>query len=73
MPALEDAAKRKAFKGQSFNAKSRANWLGALREWCETEADRPALTDAAWKRMTPDGMADIWKEGTPPVRTYGQR
>ncbi|MBL1267921.1 MAG: exodeoxyribonuclease V subunit beta [Halomonas sp.] len=66
VPALEDAAKRKAFKGQSFNAKSRANWLGALREWCDTDADRPALTDAAWKRMTPDGMADIWKEGAPP-------
>ncbi|GEN29563.1 RecBCD enzyme subunit RecB [Halovibrio variabilis] len=66
VPALEEAAKRKAFKGQSFNAKSRANWLGALREWCETDADRPALTDAAWKRMTPDGMADIWKEGAPP-------
>ena len=66
VPALEDAATRKAFKGQSFNAKSRANWLGALREWCDTEADRPALTDAAWKRMTPDGMADIWKEGAPP-------
>ncbi len=66
VPALEEAATRKAFKGQSFNAKSRANWLGALREWCDTEADRPALTDAAWKRMTPDGMADIWKEGAPP-------
>lgn len=66
VPALEDAATRKAFKGQSFNAKSRANWLGALREWCDTEADRPALTDAAWKRMTPDGMADIWKQGAPP-------
>ena len=66
VPALEDAATRKAFKGQSFNAKSRANWFGALREWCDTEADRPALTDAAWKRMTPDGMADIWKEGAPP-------
>ncbi|MGE6776794.1 exodeoxyribonuclease V subunit beta [Vreelandella titanicae] len=66
VPALEEAATRKAFKGQSFNAKSRANWLSALREWCETDADRPALTDAAWKRMTPDGMADIWKEGAPP-------
>ncbi|OJA05149.1 exodeoxyribonuclease V subunit beta [Halomonas sp. QHL1] len=66
VPALEDAATRKAFKGQSFNAKSRANWLGALREWCETDADHPALTDAAWKRMTPDGMADIWKDGAPP-------
>ncbi|SDO15105.1 exodeoxyribonuclease V subunit beta [Vreelandella arcis] len=65
-PALEDAAKRKAFKGQSFNARSRTNWLGALREWSESDADRPALTDAAWKRMTPDGMAEIWKDGAPP-------
>ncbi|WP_404463484.1 exodeoxyribonuclease V subunit beta [Vreelandella aquamarina] len=66
VPALEDAAKRKAFKGQSFNAKSRANWIGALREWCDSDATRPALTDAAWKRLTPDGMAEIWKEGAPP-------
>ncbi|MFP3342933.1 exodeoxyribonuclease V subunit beta [Halomonas sp. SIMBA_159] len=66
VPALEDAAKRKAFKGQSFNAKSRANWLGALQEWCDSDATRPALTDAAWKRLTPDGMAEIWKEGAPP-------
>ncbi|MFU1519865.1 exodeoxyribonuclease V subunit beta [Vreelandella alkaliphila] len=66
VPALEDAAKRKAFKGQSFNAKSRASWLGALREWCESDLERPALTPAAWKRLTPDGMTEIWKEGAPP-------
>ncbi len=66
VPALEDVAKRKAFTGQSFNAKSRANWLGALREWCDSDATRPALTDAAWRRLTPDGMAEIWKEGAPP-------
>ncbi|WP_251308474.1 UvrD-helicase domain-containing protein, partial [Halomonas sp. NCCP-2165] len=66
-PALEEAAKRKAFKGQSFNARSRATWLGALRDWCEGEASRPALTPAAWKRLTPEGMAEIWKEGTPPL------
>ena len=66
VPALEDAAQRKAFKGQSFNAKSRANWLSALREWCDSDATRPALTPAAWKRLTPEGMAEIWKEGAPP-------
>ncbi|MGP5141791.1 exodeoxyribonuclease V subunit beta [Vreelandella alkaliphila] len=66
VPALEEAAKRKAFKGQSFNAKSRVSWLGALREWCESDLERPALTPAAWKRLTPDGMAEIWKEGAPP-------
>ncbi|WP_252107198.1 MULTISPECIES: exodeoxyribonuclease V subunit beta [unclassified Halomonas] len=66
VPTLEEAAKAKAFKGQSFNAKSRANWLGALKEWAQSDQERPALTDAAWKRLTPEGMAEIWKEGEPP-------
>jgi exodeoxyribonuclease V beta subunit len=63
---FEEAAQQKAFKGQSFNAKSRANWLGALREWCQGEATWPGLTDAAWKRLTPQGMANIWLKGEPP-------
>ncbi|GHA93903.1 exodeoxyribonuclease V subunit beta [Modicisalibacter luteus] len=63
---FEDAAKRKAFKGQSFNARSRANWLGALRDWCQSDAVRPELTPAAWKRLTPEGMAEIWLKGEPP-------
>ncbi|WP_048306751.1 exodeoxyribonuclease V subunit beta [Halomonas sp. PR-M31] len=63
---FEEAARQKAFKGQSFNSKSRANWLGALRDWCQSDAIRPALTPAAWKRLTPDGMAEIWQKGDPP-------
>ncbi|SHE45523.1 DNA helicase/exodeoxyribonuclease V, beta subunit [Modicisalibacter ilicicola DSM 19980] len=63
---FEEAARNKAFKGQSFNSKSRTNWLGALRDWCQGEALRPALTPAAWKRLTPDGMAEIWLKGEPP-------
>ncbi|UYG02998.1 exodeoxyribonuclease V subunit beta [Halomonas sp. LR3S48] len=63
---FEEAAQQKAFKGQSFNAKSRANWLGKLREWCQGDATWPSLTDAAWKRLTPQGMADIWLKGEPP-------
>ncbi|MFC3285990.1 exodeoxyribonuclease V subunit beta [Litchfieldella rifensis] len=63
---FEDAAKQKAFKGQSFNARSRTNWLGALREWCQGDAVWPGLTDAAWKRLTPQGMAEIWLKGAPP-------
>ncbi|MCE8021088.1 exodeoxyribonuclease V subunit beta [Halomonas sp. MCCC 1A11036] len=63
---FEEAAQQKAFKGQSFNARSRANWLAALREWCQGEATWPGLTDAAWKRLTPQGMADIWLKGEPP-------
>ncbi|MGQ4879327.1 exodeoxyribonuclease V subunit beta [Billgrantia sp. LNSP4103-1] len=63
---FEEAAQQKAFKGQSFNARSRANWLGALREWCQNDAAWPGLTEAAWKRLTPQGMAEIWLKGEPP-------
>lgn len=66
-PALEDAAKQKAFDGRKLRTDSRQKWLAALREWAENPAvDRPALTDAAWKRLTPSGMRDIWKDGEPP-------
>ncbi|XKE46153.1 exodeoxyribonuclease V subunit beta [Halomonas organivorans] len=64
---LEAAAKRKAFNGQKLNAKSRANWLGALRDWAnDTELASPDLTPAAWKRLTPEGIAEIWKEDPEP-------
>ncbi|GGX88776.1 RecBCD enzyme subunit RecB [Litchfieldella qijiaojingensis] len=64
---FEEAAASKAFKGASFNKNHRANWLGMLREWAATpDQVSPALTDAAWKRLTPDGMAEIWLKGSPP-------
>jgi len=64
---LEAAAKRKAFNGQKLNARSRANWLAALRDWAnDPELAKPALTDAAWKRLTPEGIAEIWKEDPVP-------
>ncbi|WP_245888723.1 exodeoxyribonuclease V subunit beta [Halomonas denitrificans] len=64
---LEAAAQRKAFNGQKLNAKSRANWLAALREWAhDPELASPDLTPAAWKRLTPDGIAEIWKEEPAP-------
>nr|WP_297459023.1 UvrD-helicase domain-containing protein [uncultured Halomonas sp.] len=65
--SFEEAARQKAFKGQSFNARSRTNWLGALRKWCQGDGVWPELTSAAWKRLTPQGMAEIWLEGEPPV------
>ncbi|WP_299233582.1 exodeoxyribonuclease V subunit beta [uncultured Halomonas sp.] len=64
--ALETAAAGKAFDQRKLNSKSRANWLGALRDWVnDPELDTPALTDTAWKRLTPEGIAEIWKDGAP--------
>ncbi len=64
---LEAAAQRKAFNGQKLNARSRTNWLAALRDWAhDPELAKPALTEAAWKRLTPEGIAEIWKEDPVP-------
>ncbi|RAH37717.1 exodeoxyribonuclease V subunit beta [Halomonas sp. SL1] len=64
---LEAAAKRKAFNGQKLNARSRANWLAALRDWAnDAELASPDLPPAAWKRLTPEGIAEIWKEDPVP-------
>ncbi|WP_372613018.1 exodeoxyribonuclease V subunit beta [Halomonas sp.] len=63
---LEEAAARKAFNQRSLNSKSRKNWLGALHDWAtDPELASPALTDTAWKRLTPEGMAEIWQQGEP--------
>ena len=64
--ALEAAAAAKAFDQRKLNSKSRADWLAKLRDWAgDPELTAPALTDTAWKRLTPEGMAEIWKTGKP--------
>ncbi len=64
--ALEAAAAAKAFDQRKLNSKSRADWLAKLRDWAgDPELTAPTLTDTAWKRLTPEGMAEIWKTGEP--------
>ncbi|MDI5921342.1 exodeoxyribonuclease V subunit beta [Halomonas sp. LR5S13] len=63
---LETAAAAKAFDQRKLNSRSRAGWLGALRDWAhDPELATPALTDTAWKRLTPEGIAEIWQQGEP--------
>ncbi|MGM0692679.1 MAG: exodeoxyribonuclease V subunit beta [Pseudomonadota bacterium] len=63
---LETAAAAKAFDQRKLNSKSRADWLAKLHDWaCDPELATPALTDTAWKRLTPEGIAEIWKTGEP--------
>ncbi|WP_254275704.1 exodeoxyribonuclease V subunit beta [Halomonas sp. 3H] len=63
---LESAAAAKAFDQRKLNSRSRVDWLAKLRDWAlDPELATPALTDAAWKRLTPEGIAEIWKQGEP--------
>ncbi|WP_163647690.1 exodeoxyribonuclease V subunit beta [Modicisalibacter sp. 'Wilcox'] len=62
---FDEGQKRKAFNAQKLNTRNRGNWLAALREWSQSDARRPGLSDAAWQRLTPEGIAEIWKDAPP--------
>jgi exodeoxyribonuclease V beta subunit len=60
-------ANPKCFNGVKLRAENVAKWFEALRAWvADPWLDEPRLTDAAWKRLTPDGMADACSKGFAP-------
>lgn len=63
---LGQAREAKAFNGTSMNRPNLANWLGKLRDWAE-DGDAVVLDiGKGFERLTPDGLAAIWKTGSPP-------
>ncbi len=64
---LEQAREAKAFNGQSLNRKNLGNWLDKLRDWAADPAAETLDIGKGFERLTSAGLADIWKQGTPPV------
>ncbi len=55
--AGQRTAQPKCFNGNKLRADSLVKWFDALRAWAEDAGlEQPALTDAAWTRLTPDGL-----------------
>jgi exodeoxyribonuclease V beta subunit len=49
----------KCFNGTKMRAESLVKWFDALRAWArDPEMVMPDLSDAAWRRLTPDGILD---------------
>ncbi|WP_035572388.1 exodeoxyribonuclease V subunit beta [Halomonas halocynthiae] len=64
---LADAAKRKVFDARKLNAKNRVAWVQRLRDWAQDpDLFKPKLSEAASKRLTTDGLAEIWKDNEAP-------
>ncbi|MES2741805.1 MAG: exodeoxyribonuclease V subunit beta [Pseudomonadota bacterium] len=58
------AAAPKCFNGNKMRADSLPKWFAALRGWAgDARALRPDLSEAAWRRLTPDGIADAFAKG----------
>jgi exodeoxyribonuclease V beta subunit len=54
----------KCFNGNKMRADSLVKWFAGLREWAlHPHAVRPDISDTAWSRLTPDGIADAFAKG----------
>ncbi len=59
---LDDARERKLFNGSKLKKNNYDAWLGAIAAWRDDPAQGwPALSEAAWNRLSPDGIAEVWK------------
>jgi len=57
------AANPKCFNGNKMRADSLVKWFEALRAWAGDPAMlEPDVTDTAWKRLTPHGIADAFSK-----------
>ncbi|GAB0058156.1 RecBCD enzyme subunit RecB [Candidatus Magnetaquicoccaceae bacterium FCR-1] len=64
---LDEAVAGKRVNGLKIQARYYGPWLEALGRWCaDPEELFPALTEAAWWRLTPGGLNEAWKVGSPP-------
>ena len=58
----QDPPSKKGWNGRKFSVNKMVGWLGELAAWArgETDALMPGLTDTAWARFTPAGIAECW-------------
>ncbi|MBK5914483.1 exodeoxyribonuclease V subunit beta [Rhodocyclus purpureus] len=64
---LDDARDGKRFNGTKLKKNNYDDWLAKLEAWRDDPQQvRPDLSDRAWERLTPAGLAEVWKDGPPP-------
>ena len=65
---LDDAKKKKLLNGRKLRSDRYEEWLGKIQAWVTNpEIEALELTEAAWARLTPEGIADAWNNGPPPA------
>jgi len=64
---LQSAIEARQVDGRRLKARDVAHWFATLRAWASGEVEDCVLSDAAWRRLTPNGLAEAWRVGTPPA------
>ncbi|MFU2316268.1 exodeoxyribonuclease V subunit beta [Rahnella sp. PCH160] len=63
---LEGAVAAKVVDGRKIQARYFNPWLEKLHAWAASDEIMPDLK-TGWDRLTPDGLAECWKQGQPPA------
>ncbi|NLC09446.1 MAG: exodeoxyribonuclease V subunit beta [Gammaproteobacteria bacterium] len=63
---IEEAAKAKAFHANKMNSSHRGGWFTKLRAWAQDAEQLELNIGRGMERLTPEGLAEIWKEGSSP-------
>ena len=60
---MQKAYADKLFDRRKLNASNLGNWMRRLEDWAEDpERHTPFESAAPWHRLTPQGLAEIWKD-----------
>ncbi len=63
---LDDAVALKVVHGTKLQKRYYQPWLDKLREWAATPGIVQPDLKTGWQRLSPDGLAEVWKDGAPP-------
>lgn len=55
-----------AFNRAKFKRNHYGSWLDAIARWADDPAAIDLTLNSGWMRLTPQGLAEVWKEGSPP-------
>lgn len=64
---LDQAIANKMVDGRKLQSTRCHGWLEELRSWAQDPIkEQLELSDSAWNRLSPEGLQDAWKQGSPP-------
>lgn len=63
---LDEAKDNKLINGTKLKSNNWSAWCQNLYDWASSDAAQLKLSDAAYTRLTPEGLSEVWKSGPVP-------
>ncbi len=64
---FQNATVEKRINLKKFREQYYKPWLAKIRDWANSPEQKLLEIGKGWERLTPEGMAEIWIDGPPPI------